>query len=206
MIRNNESWDLGEPELNDRGQPAIHDIASRLGCIRPSPDLPVAFPEGTEDFAELQNRLQASRSELGAEDTGSRKRGSSPSSPSLAHTERASSTKSDHSQLSKDYSQTLWAQKQQKQQRQRQTGGKIKPPAPNQSSMKATPLRQQRNSEDDSSYASAYSVRASFDTNASFRSPVCTDFQTQSLMFCTASPFSSWPTNDDFLASPTRSI
>ena len=67
MIRNNESWDLGEPELNDRGQPVIHDIASKLGCIRPSPDLPVAFPEGAEDFAELQAQLQAARAEIGSE-------------------------------------------------------------------------------------------------------------------------------------------
>lgn len=193
MLRNNETWDLGEPELNDRGQPVIHDIASRLGCIRPSPDLPVAFPEGAEDFAELQAQLQAARSEMGADDNGSRKLGSSPSSPSLAHTERASSTESDHSELSKDYNQTLWAQ------RQRQTGGKIKPPAPTQSPMKATPLRHQRNSEDDASYASAYSARASFDNTASVASPVYTDFQTQSPMFRKASPFPSWTTSDDFL-------
>ncbi|KLU92044.1 hypothetical protein MAPG_10991 [Magnaporthiopsis poae ATCC 64411] len=38
MVRGSRAWDLGEPELNDRGQPVIHDIASRLGCIRPNSD------------------------------------------------------------------------------------------------------------------------------------------------------------------------
>ncbi|PSS12304.1 hypothetical protein M430DRAFT_73268, partial [Amorphotheca resinae ATCC 22711] len=98
MIRNNETWDLGEPEMNDRGQPVIHDIASKLGCIRHSPDLPYAFPEGAEDFAELQAKLQAARSDLGAEDAANRKQSeSSHSSPSLTRTERASSTESNHS-------------------------------------------------------------------------------------------------------------
>jgi hypothetical protein len=199
MIRNNESWDLGEPELNDRGQPVIHDIASRLGCIRPSPDLPIAFPEGAEDFAELQAQLQAARSEMGAEDIVSRKlSGSSPSSPSLAHTERASSTESDHSALSKDYNQTLWAQQ------QRQTGAKVHPSALNSSPMKPTSLSlQQRSStEDDVVYSRGYSARASFDTNGSIPSPVYTDFQTQSPMFRKASPFPSWSTTDDFLGQP----
>lgn len=197
MVRNNESWDLGEPELNDRGQPVIHDIASRLGCIRASPDLPIAFPEGAEDFAELEAQLQAARSEMGAEDTGSRKLlGSSPSSPSLAHTERSSSTESDHSALSKDYNQTLWAQQ------QRQTSVKVPAPTVSVHSMKPTPLKRQRNSTDeDGQYPSAYSSRGSFDTNPSMPSPVYTDFQTQSPMFRKASPFPSWST-DDFLAPP----
>ncbi|KAM7211120.1 hypothetical protein V8F06_013495, partial [Rhypophila decipiens] len=26
MVRNQQKWDLGEPELNDRGQPVIHNI------------------------------------------------------------------------------------------------------------------------------------------------------------------------------------
>jgi hypothetical protein len=90
MVRNNESWELGDPEMNDRGQPVIHDIASKLGCIRPSPDLPYAFPEGADDFAELQAQLQSARSELGSEDTGSRKPSEdSPSFTALDRTDRA---------------------------------------------------------------------------------------------------------------------
>ncbi len=39
MVRNNQQWELGEPELNKRGQPVIHNIASKLGCIRPNSDI-----------------------------------------------------------------------------------------------------------------------------------------------------------------------
>ena len=63
MVRNGQQWDLGEPELNDRGQPVIHDIATRLGTIRPNSDidLPVhsAFPEDEGDLAELAAQLEA---------------------------------------------------------------------------------------------------------------------------------------------------
>ncbi|KAK6857755.1 Fluconazole resistance protein 1 [Apiospora arundinis] len=34
MARNSQQWDLGEPEVGDRDQPVIHDIATKLGCIR----------------------------------------------------------------------------------------------------------------------------------------------------------------------------
>ncbi|KAM3084439.1 Fluconazole resistance protein 1 [Clarireedia jacksonii] len=68
MVRNNEPWELGEPELNDRGQPVIHDIASKLGCIRPSPDLPLAFAENPE---ELHARLESDASK--EEETRTRK-------------------------------------------------------------------------------------------------------------------------------------
>jgi len=59
LLRSGDTWKLGEPELNDRGQPVIHDIALRLGCVRPSPDLPYGFPEGEEDLEELQAQLEA---------------------------------------------------------------------------------------------------------------------------------------------------
>lgn len=200
MIRNNESWDLGEPELNDRGQPVIHDIASQLGCIRPSPDLPVAFLEGSEDFAELQAQLQPARTEIRAEDTGSRRLSeSSPSSPSLAHAERAISTESDCSVLSKDYNQNLWVQ----QQRQRHTGAKVKPSLAITTSVKSTPVRIQWSREAEASHASTYSTRASFDTNTSIPSPIYADFQTQSPWFHKASPFPSWSPND-FLDLPNK--
>jgi hypothetical protein len=182
MVRNGESWELGDPEMNDRGQPVIHDIASKLGCIRPSPDLPYAFPEGAEDFAELQAQLQAARAEMGSEDRGSRKHSEDLSnSPTLDRTERASSSESDHSNLSKDYNQMMWSQRK---------AAKIAP------TIKPTPLNlSQRQSFDEE----AYQPRISLDTNCSMPSPIYTDFQTESPMFRIASPFSPWSGADDFL-------
>ncbi|KAH8882662.1 hypothetical protein GQ53DRAFT_665490 [Thozetella sp. PMI_491] len=62
MVRTNQRWDLGEPELNERGQPVIHNIASKLGCIRPNSDidLPVhsVFPEDEAGLAELARQLE----------------------------------------------------------------------------------------------------------------------------------------------------
>ncbi|EPE05543.1 c6 zinc finger domain containing protein [Ophiostoma piceae UAMH 11346] len=62
MVQSGQSWTLGEPELNERGQPVIHSIASKLGCIRPNndPDLPFGssiFPESDKDLNDLQSQL-----------------------------------------------------------------------------------------------------------------------------------------------------
>jgi flagellar motor protein MotB len=183
MIRNNESWDLGEPEMNDRGQPVIHDIASKLGCIRPSPDLPNNFPEGAEDFAELQAQLQAARSDANSEDTSDRKYSEdSAYSPALDRTDRASSSESDHSSLSKDYSQK-WSQQRQ--------AAKIAPHA-----IKPAPLNLPLKTSFDEE---VYQPRASLDSSYSIPSPIYTDFQTESPMFRNSSPFSPWSGQDDFL-------
>lgn len=180
--------------MNDRGQPVIHDIASKLGCIRPSPDLPYAFPEGAEDFAELQAQLQAARSDSHSDDSGSRKASDDSSySPALDRTDRASSSESDHSTLSKDYNQMLWAQ-------QQRAAAKANTPAINTTILKPTPLNlAQRISIDNDS---AYSARASFDTSRSMPSPIYTDFQTESPMFRNSSPFSPWSAGDEFLTAP----
>ncbi|KAL1876301.1 Fluconazole resistance protein 1 [Diaporthe australafricana] len=62
MVRNGQQWDLGEPDLNDRGQPVIHNIAQKLGCIRPNSDidLPVhsVFPEDEQGLSELARQLE----------------------------------------------------------------------------------------------------------------------------------------------------
>lgn len=62
MVRSGEQWTLGEPELNDRGLPVIHDIANKLGAIRPNSDidLPVhsVFPEDEAGMAELARQLE----------------------------------------------------------------------------------------------------------------------------------------------------
>jgi hypothetical protein len=39
MVRNGQPWDLGEPEVNDRGEPAIHSIASELGYVPPNTEV-----------------------------------------------------------------------------------------------------------------------------------------------------------------------
>jgi len=69
MVRSGQQWDLGEPELNDRGQPVIHNIAQKLGCIRPNSDidLPVhsVFPEDEAGMAELARQLEEQQRENG---------------------------------------------------------------------------------------------------------------------------------------------
>ena len=140
----------------------------------------------------------AHRSERDVEDReSSTLSGSSPSSLSMAHTERASRTDSDHSALCKDYNQILSAQ----QQHQWQTGAQINPSAPNQITVQGMPLTVQENS-DDGSCTSMDSPRTSFDTNASVFSPVDLDFSTKSPMFRKASPFPWWSTHDEFLGQP----
>lgn len=39
MVRNRQPWDLGEPEVNDKGEPAIHSIASELGYVPPTTEV-----------------------------------------------------------------------------------------------------------------------------------------------------------------------
>ena len=72
MVRSANAWDLGEPELNERGQPVIHSIASKLGCIRPNndPDLPMgssAIPETEQDLSELASQLEEHQKKRDAE-------------------------------------------------------------------------------------------------------------------------------------------
>lgn len=196
MIRNGESWELGEPEMNDRGQPVIHDIASRLGCIRPSPDLPYAFPEGESDFAELQAQLEAARTEMGREDVSSRKATSSIGSPAVEREERASSVESDHSQYNQLFASPKTQPPQSRQISLPQNNlpqSKIAIPTSIPANMTRKPA-----SFDEQSYHS----RTSFDTASSMPSPIYTDFQTESPLFQNVSPFSSWSGNDDFLGQP----
>ncbi|ROT34746.1 hypothetical protein SODALDRAFT_321405 [Sodiomyces alkalinus F11] len=62
MVRSQQAWDLDEPELNDRGQPVVHDIAMKLGCIRPQfdADLPAhsVFPEDEAGMTALAHQLE----------------------------------------------------------------------------------------------------------------------------------------------------
>ncbi|KAM0260643.1 hypothetical protein ACHAQJ_002706 [Trichoderma viride] len=104
MVRNNQAWDLGEPELNDRGQPVIHNIAQKLGCIRPNSDidLPVhsVFPEDEAGMAELARQLEEQQhhdAEVQHKDT------KETDSPMYNRTDRASSSELDHSDIELDY-------------------------------------------------------------------------------------------------------
>lgn len=62
MIRNSEPWELGEPDLNDRGLPIVQSIAQKLGCIglNSDVDLPVPsrFPEDESSMAWLACQLE----------------------------------------------------------------------------------------------------------------------------------------------------
>lgn len=112
MVRNNQQWDLGEPELNDRGQPVIHNIAQKLGCIRPNSDidLPVhsVFPEDEAGLAELARQLEEQLKERDAEKAAGRVELDSASS--CERSDRASSSEIDHSEIEADYRKAVFSQ------------------------------------------------------------------------------------------------
>lgn len=126
MVRNSQPWELGEPELNDRGQPVIHNIAQKLGCIRPNSDidLPVhsVFPEDERGMHELARQLEeqqrledavggSSNHETGAVplvSSASSSSATTAAAPCSADTDsssfqRASSSELDHSDFEQDY-------------------------------------------------------------------------------------------------------
>ncbi|RKK65419.1 hypothetical protein BFJ69_g16300 [Fusarium oxysporum] len=103
MVRNNQSWDLGELGLNDRGQPVIHNIAQKLGCIRPNSDidLPVhsVFPEDEAGMAKLARQLEDQQKEHKLQKESIKDADSSV----YNRTKRASSSELDHSDIKLDY-------------------------------------------------------------------------------------------------------
>ncbi|TDZ34225.1 Fluconazole resistance protein 1 [Colletotrichum spinosum] len=111
MVRNNQQWELGEPELNDRGQPVIHNIAQRLGCIRPNSDidLPVhsVFPEDEAGLAELARQLDEQQKEREAADKATLKV-EIDSNSSCERSDRASSSELDHSEFETDYRKAVF--------------------------------------------------------------------------------------------------
>lgn len=104
MVRNSQTWELGEPDLNDRGLPVIHDIAQKLGCIRPNSDidLPVhsVFPEDEAGMTELARQLE----EQQTKDGDSQKDIKDTDSSNYHRNDRASSSEAelDHSDF-EDY-------------------------------------------------------------------------------------------------------
>lgn len=180
MVRNNKSWDLGEPELNDRGEPVIHDIATRLGCIRPPLDIPIPFTEDLEHFTELQTQFKPACLKTSADNvTNGELPLSSPSSPSISHTHRAASTENLHSTISKDYSQTLLGQVQQ------HIDVTAHEPVLNQ----AIPLAVQQNPKCEHPYNSS-SSRVCFNSTTSVPLPSHPDLRTQSPALRSTSPLS----------------
>jgi hypothetical protein len=179
MVRNGDSWDLGEPKLNGRGQPVIHDVASKLGCIRSSLDLPDNFPEAAEDSEKAQGQIQAVQSELYLRDTRSPKC-ARDFSPALDCTDRVSITESDYSDLS-NHSRT-WSQQRQ--------AAEIAP-------LTIKPVGTSfllEGSFDEKLYSHTY-----VDTSHSIPSSIYSEFQTKSPMFRNNPPFSPWSVQDNCL-------
>ncbi|KAL5592347.1 hypothetical protein FOVSG1_006352 [Fusarium oxysporum f. sp. vasinfectum] len=62
MVRKGQTWELGEPNINDPGLPLVQSIALKLGCIRPKSDvdLPVhtVIPENKGDLLRLRLQLE----------------------------------------------------------------------------------------------------------------------------------------------------
>ena len=109
MVRNQQTWEFGEPELNDRGQPVIHNIASKLGCIRPNSDvdLPVqsVFPEDEAGLAELARQLEEQQKEVGSASLNKHDTDST-----CNRTDRASSSELEHSD-SEDYRRAVFGRR-----------------------------------------------------------------------------------------------
>lgn len=107
MVRTGQQWDLGEPELNDRGQPIIHNIATKLGCIRPNADsdLPPhsVFPEDEAGLTRLAAELEAQQNERDLHASEHK----SETESTCNQTERASSSDLDHSDFEQDYRKVL---------------------------------------------------------------------------------------------------
>lgn len=106
MVRNNQPWELSESELNDHGQPVIHNIAEKLGCVRTNSDidLPVhsVYPENEAGMAEMARQLEEQKEqELHKEvkDTNS---------SAYKPTERASTSELDYSGFGLDYSKAAF--------------------------------------------------------------------------------------------------
>ncbi|KAI0897478.1 hypothetical protein F4806DRAFT_402227 [Annulohypoxylon nitens] len=109
MVRNGQSWDLGEPELNDRGQPVIHNIATKLGCIRPNADADLpphsVFPEDEAGLAKLAAELDVQQRERERETHATEHRSETDSN--CTRTDRASSSELDHSDFEQDYRKVI---------------------------------------------------------------------------------------------------
>ncbi len=109
MVRNSKPWELGEPDLNDRGEPIIHNIAEKLGCIgfhtEADNSLPSVFPEDEASMTELARQLESREAANNSESHIENERSSNDSteSPSKYNpTECESSPELNHSDIEQD--------------------------------------------------------------------------------------------------------
>ncbi|KAH8662029.1 hypothetical protein BX600DRAFT_308705 [Xylariales sp. PMI_506] len=109
MVRSGQQWELGEPELNDRGQPVIHNIATLLGCIRPNADADLpphsVFPEDEAGLAKLAAELEVQQRDRESHIAEHR----SETDSTCNRTERAGSSDLDHSDFEQDYRKAVFA-------------------------------------------------------------------------------------------------
>ncbi|GKT91490.1 C6 transcription factor [Colletotrichum tofieldiae] len=108
MVRNQQRWDLGEPELNDGGRPMIHNIAQKLGYIRPNSDIdlpvPSVFPEDEPGLTKLARQLEKQQKER----NGIKAMEAKIDSASYEESEHASSSKIDDSEFGTDYRKSVF--------------------------------------------------------------------------------------------------
>ncbi|GKT92440.1 C6 transcription factor [Colletotrichum tofieldiae] len=101
--------DLGEPELNDRGQPVIHNIAQKLRCIRPNSNinLPVhsVFPEDKAGLTELARQLEEQKKERNVKNA---MKIEAKSTSSCKQSDRASSSEINYSDFKADYRKAVF--------------------------------------------------------------------------------------------------
>ncbi|KAH7465313.1 hypothetical protein FOMA001_g17228 [Fusarium oxysporum f. sp. matthiolae] len=102
MVRNSQPWELGEPDLNDRGLPVVHNIAQKLDCIRPNSDIDlpwyVVFPEDEAGMVKLALQLEEKQKEKEPQ-----KEVKDADSSVCHQTELASSSELDHTNFECDY-------------------------------------------------------------------------------------------------------
>jgi hypothetical protein len=182
MVRNGESWDLGEPDLDERGQPVIHDVASKLGCLRSSPDPPNYFPDEAEGYEEMQGQFQDTQSEQYLRDTIHTKgpECAREFSPALDSTNRESITETDRSDLS-SHSQT-WSQQRQ--------AAEIPSLMTKPSDTSLLP---------ESLFSEEAYPQTSLDTMDSMPSFVSSETHTKPPMFSNNPPFFPWAVQDNYL-------
>ncbi|EMT72976.1 hypothetical protein FOC4_g10000064 [Fusarium odoratissimum] len=108
-VRNNQPWDLGEPELDHYGQPVIHSIAQKLGCIHPNKEIDLSeyslFPEDEVGMDEFAQQLKDQQIEHKPRKEPMKDENSSM----WNRTERASPSKLYHSNVEHDHQEATFS-------------------------------------------------------------------------------------------------